>query len=433
MKALPMSQIRKALKLDDNSLAQPASQRAVEKFLKSYLEYTTHLHNPGYIAHQVAVPNSSSALAELINGTTNNGMAVYEMGPAGVTIENFVTEWLCKKVGFTSGFGVLVFGGSIANLTALLAARNAVDADSWKNGISKNDVFLIPELAHYSIKRAICVMGYGESSFRYLPALKDGRTDVARAEQLIREIKNSGKRIVALACNACATATGLYDSIEELADICERQKIWFHVDGAHGASVLISKKLKNRMKGIERADSVVWDMHKMLQTSALCAAVLVKDARHIHGAFEQSASYLGEAGHSERDDIFKRSIECTRAPIGFKFYLNLLMHGESELARFIEHTYSETSKFYDWFNKQKDFVCPFPSGSNILLFKYTGEDLGKNSQSFIYQKLIEGGHFYITQANHNGETFLRLTVINARTSLATIRSLAKEIRKIVSR
>src|SRR3954468_6215043 len=134
-------------------------------FLADYLARTTRLHHPGALAHQVAVPDVPSVLADLVHGVINNPMAIYEMGAAAATIEVAILEWMVEKVGWASGAGgVLTHGGSLAGLTAMLAARARAAPDAWTRGVGTDLALLVPPSAHYSIKRAAAILGLGEDA-----------------------------------------------------------------------------------------------------------------------------------------------------------------------------------------------------------------------------------------------------------------------------
>ena len=156
---------------------------ALEEWLPRYLDATVRLHHPGSMAHQVAVPSTGAAVADLIHGATNNPMAIYEMGAAGATIEREVVRWMLDKVGFGSGAaGVLTSGGSLANLTALLAARAHVAPDAWRAGTPSDLALLAPPSAHYSVRRAAAILGLGEDAVLELEVdeLERIRPDAAR-------------------------------------------------------------------------------------------------------------------------------------------------------------------------------------------------------------------------------------------------------------
>ncbi len=187
----------------------------LQEFMESYLSFCTSLRHPGFLAHQVGVTDLTGALGSLIEGFTNNGIAVYEMGPPGASIEYAVINWMLSKVGWnamptqpysvtdgSAGGGILVHGGSIANLTALIAARSAAVTNFWQDGTPDNLVFLSPEKCHYSVKRAIGIMGLGNRSHVPLPVDENGRTDPGELAAVIRRLKEDGKIIGAVVASA---------------------------------------------------------------------------------------------------------------------------------------------------------------------------------------------------------------------------------------
>jgi len=161
---------------------------AFAAFLEQYLAVATRLHHPGYMAHQVAVPQPLGAVGSLVDGLCNNAMAIYEMGPAAAAIEFTLVNWMLAKVGWTpappppgadpqaaSGGGVLTHGGSLANLTALMAARGRVDPDAWQAGIRRDLVLWAPPACHYSIARAAGIMGLGQRALRAARTTRSGK------------------------------------------------------------------------------------------------------------------------------------------------------------------------------------------------------------------------------------------------------------------
>ena len=196
----------------------------LEKFTTDYLDETTKLHNPHYMAHQVSVPHTTGALGSFIDGLTNNAMAIYEMGPAATAIEYFMINWMLGKIGWkqapipgkpddtttnSHGSGVMTHGGSLANLTALVAARSAKFPNIWRDGNPGNIVVLVPEQSHYSLKRTVGIIGLGENNCISMPADEDGRVMAEKIPELIEKLKNDGKQIMAIVGNACGTAAGL--------------------------------------------------------------------------------------------------------------------------------------------------------------------------------------------------------------------------------
>jgi L-2,4-diaminobutyrate decarboxylase len=397
-------------------------------FLAAYLERTTRLHHPGSLAHQVPAPDMPSALADFVHGAINNPMAIQEMGAAALAIERTVVEWMLEKVGWSmpESDGVLTHGGSLANLTAMLAARARAVPSAWVDGVPNDLAVLAPASAHYSVARSVAIAGLGQAAF--IPIETDDLERILpdRLDDALGRARQAGRRPIALVADACATGTGLYDDLTAIAAFCREHELWLHVDGAHGASALLSPRRRELLRGIEQADSVVWDAHKMLRTSALCASVLVRRARDLPGAFQQEASYL----FYEEDaspDIIDRAIECTKAPLGVKLFLNLAWRGEAGLGDYVADTYDRAALFHDVIAGRPGFEVPYRPESNILCFRY-GTD--SQRQLEIRERLIQSGEFHLSSVELGGTRYLRIVVMSPSTDEATIERLLDAIEKL---
>ncbi len=436
----PMQEIIDNLNLSGYLKDGNFPEESLADFLDKYLSYTTRLHHPAYLAHQVAVPHFAGALGSLIDGFTNNAMAIYEMGPPASSIEYFVINFLLEKAGWKPapvsikddhisdyGGGVLTHGGSLANLTGLVMARNKVAPEVWKTGNPGNLAAMVPESSHYSIEKAIGLMGIGSDSVVKLETDKNGAVIPDRIPGIYKAVKDSGKKPFVISVDACSTATGIYDPLEEIGSFCNENKIWFHVDGAHGAGALFSSKYRNLLKGIQKADSMSWDAHKLLRTPTLCAALLVKDHKDLDTAFEQKASYIFHEKEQPGYDFIHRTMECTKAALGLKFYLVLVSQGEKGLEDYIDRQFDLTAEAYEYIKNIKEFECPHKPQSNILCFRIPGSD---KRQLFVRDKLIEEGSYYISSAVLNGKRYLRLTIMSPETQMKDIKGLIKRIKEI---
>ncbi|MFI6596470.1 pyridoxal phosphate-dependent decarboxylase family protein [Nonomuraea sp. NPDC050536] len=395
------------------------------EFLRTFLDEGTRLHHPAYLAHQSAVPDFPAALADFIHGAINNPMAVYEMGAASATVEFEVLRWMLEKVGFPEGGGVLTHGGSLANLTALLAARARVAPEAWEDGVPDDLVILAPPSAHYSVSRAAAILGLGRRAMVALPTDDLGRIDVARLPSISDGELGAGRRVMCLVAGACATGTGLYDDLRGIGEWCRANGVWFHVDGAHGASALLSPEHRHLLDGIELADSVIWDAHKMLRTSALAAAVLVRREADIDAAFQQDASYLfyGDQGF----DLIGRTVECTKAELGLKIFMNLAWRGEHGLGEHVATRYATAHRFWQLARQRPGFELPYEPESNIVCFRY-----GQADQAALRERMMADGTFHLTSTEFNGVRHLRVTVMSPNTDDDTLVALLDEIERIAT-
>jgi L-2,4-diaminobutyrate decarboxylase len=388
------------------------------------LKYCNRMHSPHYIGHQVAVPMVPTMFADFINGITNNAMPVYEMGPAGSAIERGIISWMLSKAGWKNGDGVLTHGGSLANLTCLLAARARAFPDSWKNGIDPDGVIMASAACHYSISKMTSVLGLGSSAVISVPTDKLYRIRHEELEGIYQQLKKKKKKIMALVVNDCVTATGVYDPINKAAQFCKKYNIWLHVDGAHGAAALVSEKYRGLLQGIEDADSLTWDTHKMLGTSALCGAALFKKKQDLDQTFIQEGSYLFTEEDKIGMDISQRTLECTKSLNSLKLFFNLAFLGEKGIAEHIDTLYQNSRIFHQQIESTAGFSSLCSPEANVICFSY-GQDSAL--QDKIRQILVNEGDFYITRASIANKSYLRLSVMNPATTEKDIKNLCKKI------
>lgn len=416
----------------------------LKDFLHDYLEVSTCLHHPRYMAHQVAVPLPASAVAALVDAFTNNAMAIYEMGPAAAAVELVVVNWMLEKAGWRGmplpgaarggelhggavhGGGVLTHGGSLANLTVLSAARGRVAPGAFGEGTPGDLVIVTSPASHYSIARSAGIMGLGQNRVRHAPCDDEGRIDAARLGDFLARLRDEGRRVMAVVANACGTALGLYDRLRPIAEICRENAVWLHVDGAHGAAALVSPRRRGLLDGIELADSLIWDAHKMLRTSTLCAAVLVRDSRDLDQAFREDASYLFHDKDEPGFDFIHRTVECTKAALGLKVFFALASEGEAAIAAYIDRQCALAEAAAARLGGEAGFTVAAVPQSNIVCFRVDGDD---ELQLEVRRRLTERGRHYVSSAEAKGQRWLRLALMNPATELADIQSLVEEIRE----
>lgn len=382
---------------------------AVELFTRVIRE-STHLHHPGFVGHQVTAPLPLTAIAELVAGFLNNGAAVYEMGPATTAMERVVSSFLCRRLGYAEGEAIFTSGGSLGNLTALLAAR----------ACKGPGVVLTSEEAHYSTARAARIMGL---ELVTVPADERFRMRVDALAARHAELTAQGKAVMAVVASACSTSTGAFDPLPAIADLCEARGLWLHVDGAHGASFVLSPKHRHLACGIARADSVVWDAHKMMLCPALVTAVLFKRAADSFAAFHgTSAAYLLDDG--PRMDGALRTVECTKRMLILGLYAALTVHGEDVLAAYLDTIVDLAHDFARTLARTPGFEV-LPPECNIVCFRY-----GDGDQDRLRQAILDDGQFYVVKTRLRGRTYLRTTIINPRTTAADLDRLIARVREL---
>ncbi|MCP4178567.1 MAG: diaminobutyrate decarboxylase [bacterium] len=410
-------------------------------FIQKYLEVTTRLHSQNFLAHQIAVPHFSGALGSLTDGFTNNIKAIYELGPGSTSIDYFLINWFLDKIGWNKaptdmniednfgkfGGGIFTHGGSLANLTALITARTKAVSDIWESGSPENLAILTPHSIHYSIERAAGILGIGQNSIYYLNSDSNGSIIPDEIEVTYNRVIKDNKIPIALIANGGCTAVGRYDPLEEIGLYCNDKKLWFHVDGAHGGSVLLSEKYKYLLNGISRADSVTWDAHKLLRTPSLCTALLFKNHIYIDHAFKQEASYLFHDREQPGVDFANRTVECSSSGLGLKFFMVLGAMGEDGLSKYIDRQIQLTYEAYEYIKATPGFKCAVEPQNNILCFRVEGND---KLQLNIRDKLISEGTYYISSTLFKGVRYLRLAIMNPDSNMENIHQLIERIKEL---
>lgn len=410
-----------------------------DAFIKRIIDYSIHIHHPHYIGHQVTSPLPLTTLVQFCTSLLNNGAAIYEMGPVNMAMEKNVINKFGSMIGFNNGFdGIFTHGGTAGNLTSMLAARQAkTEYNIWEDGIKEKEKpgYMISEQAHYSVGRNVRIMGLGEASIVRVPVDSKFRMRTDLLEKIKNKAEKKGIKIISVVASSCSTATGSYDNLTAIADFCEKHDLWMHVDGAHGMGVLFSEKYRSKINGIERADSIVIDFHKMLLVPALNTLVMFKNAEKSFETFEQKASYLFQKSQTHVwYNSAIRTIECTKSALGIIAYSALKYYGESYYREYIDSRYDLAKAFTGMIRADKNFCIAVEPESNIVCFRFSPENsagLDLNViNSEIRSKIIKEGSFYIVQAELEGKIWLRVTIINPVTSSEDLKALLKRVSDI---
>ncbi|WP_417378089.1 pyridoxal phosphate-dependent decarboxylase family protein [Gimesia sp.] len=429
----------------------PQTIAAFRQLAQTMLDSGHNLQNPRYIGHQVPASLPLAGLFEAIVSVTNQVMAVYEMGPWATAVELALIESLGREIGFTPGkfAGLVTHGGSLANLTGLLAARNLKCPELWSQGpqakLDSVPVILVSSDAHYSVTRSAGILGIGADNIIKVPLDDRRRMNPAALQKLILSCQAENRNIIAVVACACATPIGAFDPLNDIADLCEQHDLWLHVDAAHGGPTCFSTQHKHLTAGLHRADSVVFDAHKMMFMPALCAFLFYKNKAHQFSAFQQQAAYLFDPSAPEiaEYDIGLRTIECTKRANSYALWGIWSLFGKSLFADLVDITFATARTFYDLLQQATDFEPVHEPECNIVVFRYQSEwfnALPLEQQNLFHFKLrrqlIESGEFYIVHSVINEQAAFRITVMNPLTTevhlnqlLNTIRHSASELQK----
>ena len=299
-------------------------------------------------------------------------------------------------------------------------------------------LLLVHADAHYSVSRSAGILGLGTGQVVRVAVDERRRMDPRQLEGLLRDLRAREQPVVAVSACACSTSIGAFDPLEETADVCRRYGVWLHVDAAHGGAACLSKRHRHLVAGLDLADSVVWDAHKMLFVPALCGFVFYRNRAHRFEAFHQDAPYLFDPaapGLAEFDSAL-RTVECTKRAAVFGLWGLWSLFGPQLFADLVDVTFAMGRLFYEKLSSAADFVPLHEPECNIVVFRHVPaalrrapDDVLGRFQFELRRKIIESGQFYIVSTKINGGGALRTTIINPLTTSEHLDRLLDALRE----
>jgi L-2,4-diaminobutyrate decarboxylase len=424
---------------------QPRPPELLARFnelIDTMLDRGHNLHDPRYVGHQVPPPIPIAGLFDALASVTNQVTAIYEMSPWAAACETAVIEALGERFGLKLGTfaGTITHGGSLANTTALLTARNVVFPESWERGMdsAKPQAVLVSHAeAHYCIARTAGILGLGTNQVVKAALDEKRRIDPRQLDEQLARLRSENRPIMAVVACACATPVGAFDPLDDVADVCQKHDVWLHVDAAHGGAACFSEKYKHLIAGLERADSFICDAHKMMFMPALCAFVFYRDKGVRFETFRQDAPYLFDPsapGLADYDGGLK-TIECTRRATAYATWGVWSLFGPQLFADLVDVTFDMGRRFYELLSEADDFDPLHEPECNIVVFRHVPralrdappEVLGK-FQLDLRRDVIESGEFYLVPTFKDGVPALRVTIINPLTTVDHLRQLMDTLR-----
>lgn len=448
-----------AIRLDDYVASRdrnervnpPQSPATLRKTLDVHLPIEGHGLNPvlddldTYIANSVKTHRgefmnplwgglSLPALAgEIIAAATNNSMYTQELSPMGTLIEHTVLRRMCEMVGFPDGFGTFTTGGSNGNMLGMLCAREHTVPASTKKGFDgTNMVVFVSAEAHYSVLMAANVIGVGHLNVVKVACDEGGRM---RPDALIDEIqivRNEGRTPFCVVATAGTTVRGAYDPIRALSEIAHSEGIWLHVDAAWGGTCMFSNKHRSLMDGVELADSVCWDAHKMMGVALVCSAFLVKQPHVLRTLCDHTnvAHYLFH-DDAENIDLGRYSLQCGRRNDALKLWLEWRSRGDAGWASMVDRYMSLADHLQALVTQHEHLEMMSERSWTNVCFRFTHPAASHELNEVnieIRNRLIKEGVFMVSRSNIGDDVVVRCVISNEG---VTESSLARFVETIV--
>ncbi len=332
-------------------LSTPTTMNELKKILIHIKDNSVSTKSPYFMNQLFSGIMPQMLLAEELIAQTKSTMATFEASPTFSKIETEIVHSLCQTIGWKKNKcdGISVPGGSAANFMALHCARQKMFPDIKKTGITGQQfsVFVSSE-AHYSFKKACAALGIGTNNLVEVPVDQAGRLIPEKLDQLILQQKNNGKIPLLVCATAGTTVLGAFDPLDKISEICKKHSLWLHVDAAWGGPALFSKQLKKLVQGIELANSVTFDAHKLFGASLTCSFFLTQDVGLLLEANDVSGGDYLFHSENPQADHGKKSWQCGRKADAVSFWTIWKSLGTEGLGDFVDKLLNIRDETLDW-------------------------------------------------------------------------------------
>ena len=416
-----------------------------DQFAERVLPHPMGNGHPRFFGWVNSPPSPIGALAEFLAGAMGPSCAGGDH--AATYLERCAVRWLMELVGFpTEGsMGLLVSGGSMASLTGLAAARHRAaqedGRDARRDGIQgweRRLTMYMSSEAHTTLKKAAELLGIGSDAVRIVPVDDAFRTDVAALRRAIAADRAAGMRPFCVVASAGTVSTGAIDPFSEIADLCQEERLWLHVDGAYGAVGLLDPEKAPRYAGMARADSLALDPHKWLSVPVECGCALVRDGALLRDTFSLVPPYVRTEegrGFGGLPWYAEYGFQQTRGFRALKLWMTLLHAGRTGLAAMIARHNALARRLASLIDEAPDLERAAPVELSIVCFRYVPEhghltdDQLDALNKTIMEEVQAGGEAFLTQAILRGRFVLRANVLHYGTTEEDVEALVEVARR----
>ncbi|WP_353063386.1 pyridoxal phosphate-dependent decarboxylase family protein [Curtobacterium citri] len=375
-------------------------------------------HDPGYLAHlncPVAVP---AVAAEAVLAAVNTSVDTWDQSRIGTEVERRVVSWVTDTIGFTAGDGVFTSGGTQSNLHALLLARQA--ATRAGRGPALDDLVVFATVSsHFSVRRSAMVLGLPERAVVDVATDAAGRMRPDDLAHAIADARRAGLTPMAVVATAGTTDRGCIDPLEPIADVCDLEDVWLHVDAAYGCGLLVSPTRRHLLDGIERARSVTADFHKSFFQPVSSSALLVRDPADLRRA-SWHADYLNPEDADEPNQVDK-SLQTTRRFDALKLWTTLRASGGPAIGRAFDRVLDVAERVHDHVRRHPDLVLVAPTQLSTVLFRWQPDGVSDVDADALVgplrATLLAEGRVLVAKTVVDGRPTSKLTLLNPETTV----------------
>ncbi len=418
-----------AAKLDE---APPEDGRPAEEVLQKavtdVLTFATRLDHPRTFAFVPTTPTWPSVVADFLAAGFNPNVCTWLVASGPSKVELVVLNWFRKWIGYPdSAGGLLTSGGSAASLDALVAARH--DA-----GNPSNPSVYITDQGHSALPRAAIIVGVQREHIRTIPTDGNLRMDVDALRRAVAEDRAAGLHPVAVCANGGTTSTGTIDPLESIADFCETEGVWLHVDAAYGGFSIITEEGKRLFKGIERADSICLDAHKWLFQPYEAGCILVKDARKLETSFAIRPSVLQDTVWGKNHtNLTDRGLQLSRSFRALKIWMSVKTFGMEAFRQAISNGLDLARGAEEFVRQSPMLEMLYPASLGVVCFRVNPEDAGLSEEEVdrvnrgLLARVFWDGRAFLSSTMLRDKFSLRLCILNHTTTWEDVRETLETI------
>ena len=409
--------------------------------LDLYIRTGIKVNSKGYMARQFSSVVPVSAVFDLVSAMAPQPASFYEAGQLANVADKIMAEEFGRLIGWEPDHFDMVTtsGASLANMTAVLVARNRYLASSWTSGVSPTAkgrlAIAIGDDAHFSVSRLGGILGIGQDQMIRLPLNAQRQICLEGAATTLNEAAARGLDVFCIVASAGTTSIGANDPLEQLAVLARARGAWLHVDAAHNGAFLVSDRLRPRLRGLELADSFCLDAHKTLFVPALCTLLFYRDRKAAGAAFQEKASYVFDPYEDEISQFQSgtKNFECTKRPSILNLWLVWALFGRRFFEGKLDYLVDLTMSAHDYLASLPDFAVAHRPESNILCFVHKPAGLPEAQlgrlQLELRNRIRAEGRYFISKVDIDDSTVLRIVMMNHQIDLSNIVDLANEIRR----
>ncbi|MDQ0991047.1 lysine decarboxylase DesA [Streptomyces sp. V3I7] len=404
----------------DRPLHDPSA--VLDELEEVYLRDAVYFHHPRYLAHlncPVVIP---AVLGEAVLSAVNSSLDTWDQSAGGTLIERRLVDWTAARIGLgPSADGVFTSGGTQSNLQALLLAREEAKGDALANLR-----VLTSEVSHFSVRKSAQLLGLGPGAVVPVPVDRDKRMQTVALAHELERCAREGLTPMAVVATAGTTDFGSIDPLPEIAELCGRYGVWLHVDAAYGCGLLASRKYRDRLDGIERADSVTVDYHKSFFQPVSSSAVLVRDAATLRHA-TYHADYLNprRLARERIPNQVDKSLQTTRRFDALKLWMTLRTMGADGIGELFDEVCDLAAEGWRLLAADPRFDVVVQPSLSTLVFRYVPADVAdpdEIDQVNLHARaaLFASGDAVVASTKVDGRHYLKFTLLNPETRAADI-------------